>query len=256
MARRLLRFVPKKSLLIADRNFHSAELWDAAKQGGFAMLLRIQSGPRFRVIKRYPDNSYLSEVLPRTGPNKKNRGILIRMIECEIRINQRVVRYRFATNLLRATKCPAEGLVMLYHRRWEMEGAFGEFKSQLAGRDTPIRSASPKGVMAELDALLLGYYVVRRLACDAARRAKVQPLELSFRHVVQVLTDSVRNSRCTLKALYHAAAKRRNRRRMRSCPRCKKVVRCPWPVKTSADHQIVYKEVILTIIPDDPPPLS
>jgi len=138
--------------------------------------------------------------------------------------------------------------VQLYQKRWEIESAFAEFKDQLKGRNTVLRSYHPQGVMAELDALMIGYFAARRLALQAARRAKIDPLRISFRQMVEVLMLYVQRPKMSRDRLYRAAAKKQNKRRKRSYRRCKKVVRCAWPVKTAADGQILYNEVEIDIL--------
>jgi len=63
--------VPADILLLADRNFHSFELWRSAQVGGSELLLRVQKEPRLPMTQVLPDGSYLSVMLPRRGHNKK-----------------------------------------------------------------------------------------------------------------------------------------------------------------------------------------
>ena len=76
---RLWKRVPAQSLLLADRNFHSFTLWQAAVAGGWDLLIRVQSGPKFVLDQLLSDGSYLSWVYPRHGKNKKARRIRVRV---------------------------------------------------------------------------------------------------------------------------------------------------------------------------------
>jgi hypothetical protein len=246
MLPRLLPHVPAGALLVADRNFHAWAVWEAARRAGFSVLLRVQSGPRFPVLEAFADGSYRSRVCPRRGRDRTRHAIPVRVIVCRIGIGTRVTTYRLVTNLLDPTDAPAREVVGVYARRWEVETAFAEFKGQLAGRTTPLRCRGPRSVMAELDALLIGYFVVRRLALEAARREEVDPLSMSFRQVVQTVIGVM--SRPTREGVwYREAARGRNRRWKRSCPRCRKVVRCAWPVKKPGHQAFRYETAILTI---------
>ena len=248
---RLLPRVPAGSLLVADRNFHAWAVWEYARRAEFALLLRVQAGPKFPVLEPLPDGTYRSHVRPRRGRDKDRRAIPVRVLVCRITTGTRTATYRLLTNLLDPATSPAREVADVYARRWEVEGAFAEFKGQLAGRTTHLRSRTARLVMAELDALLIGYFVVRRVAAVAARRGKVDPLSLSFRRVVQTVIGAMARPTSDA-AMYREAARGRNRRRARSCPRCRKVVRCAWPVKKPGDRTIRYETATLTIEPPSP----
>jgi hypothetical protein len=96
------------------------------------------------------------------------------------------VVHRLVTTLLDERLDPAEGLVVLYHERWEQERAIDELKTHQ--RERPVlRSRTPAGVVQELYGLLLGHFVVRSLMQEAARRRGLDPDRLSFTAAVKVL---------------------------------------------------------------------
>ena len=244
LARRLLRRVPQGSLLLADRNFHSFELWQTA-HGNYDLLIRVQKGPKLPVEKVLLDGSYLSRVYPRRGKNKKGRAIVVRVIRYQWTDEQgKLQQARLVTSLGDAQVHPAAALVQLYHRRWEHELVFKEIKSQLAGRPMQIRAKDPERVLQEVDALLLGHYTVRWVMLQAARAAKVAPVALSFQGTLQVL--QVRLARVPTRRralgkrwwtqwweeLLAAVGRQRLRpRQPRRCPRARKVTRSHWPTK-------------------------
>lgn len=246
---RLLPHVPPGALLLADRNSHSWNVWAAAKRAGFSLLLRVQSGLRLPVLERFADGSSRSRVLPRRGRGKKARALPVRVIECRITIGPRTSGYRLLTAPLDPTDAPARELVDVDARRWEVEAAFAEFKGQLAGRTTHLRAGHPRAVMAELDALLIGYCAVRRPALTSARRAGADPLALSFGQAVQTIRSAMPLPRRAEAGMYREVARRRNGRRKRSSPRCRKVVRCAWPVKKPGDGTIRYEHATIAIVP-------
>jgi hypothetical protein len=243
LARRLLRRVPPDALLLADRNFHSFELWQTAQAGGYPVLLRVQKGPNFPVRRVLPDGSALSVVRPRRGPNKEGRAIVVRVLRYQWTDEKgRVQQSRLLTSLLDAAAYPAAELVALYHRRWEQELVFGEVKGQLAGRPMHIRAQEPLRVCQEVEALLLGHYTVRYVILQAARRAGVPAVQLSFRDSLRVLEVRLARipkrprgtrwwSRWWHELLTELGRQRQRPRRGRRCPRVRKVTRSHWPVK-------------------------
>jgi len=243
---RLLRFVPANSLVLGDRNFHSYHLWEQAQTRGFALLLRVASGPKFPVHKRLPDGSYLSEIRPRRcAKNRGKSSIVVRVIVYEVWHGSQRIEGRLVTNLLSMADGTARELVELYQRRWEQESAFKEVKSELAGRVTHLRGQTPTIVLQELDALLLGHYVVRSMILQAARQAGVPPIEISFTQtirIIQMRLASVPRHATSygrwFQALIDEIAQLRLRpRRSRSYPRVRKVVRCAWGVKRPHHRQ-------------------
>lgn len=74
----------------------------------------------------------------------------------------------------------AAELAELYHARWQIENAFGAFKSQLKGDGVVLRSKTPDGAEQELWALLCAYHAIRELICAAAELTDQDPLRLSF----------------------------------------------------------------------------
>lgn len=243
---RLVRHVPAGSLLVGDRNFHGYALWEQARRRGFDLLPRVASGPRFPVLERLADGSYRSEIRPRRCRATKGKSpIPVRVITYEVRHGSGVVTGRLVTSLLAVAAGPALELAELYARRWEHETALKEFKGELAGRVTHLRCQSPRLVLQELDALFLGHYVVRAMILQAARRAGVAPVDVSFRGAVRVLqlrlgalpgrpADYARWYQGLIDEI--ARLPRRPRRR-RTYPRVRKVVRCAWPVKKPHHRQ-------------------
>jgi len=252
LAERLWDSIPARSLLLGDRNFHCYPLWETARDGSWDLLLRMQSGPKFRVNQVLSDGSYLSRVYPRRGKNKKSRGIVVRVITYTYTDAEgKEHKSRLLTSLLDAVRHPAGGLVELYHKRWEQEGVFKEIKSALSQRVTHLRSHSPQRVMQELEGLLLGHFVVRHVILEVAREKGISPIEISFTGTLRVLRTRLagaskkRRSRKqgskrtewweeTKKAI---GRERLQKRRKRSCPRKKKVTRAAWPVKRKGDKE-------------------
>jgi Transposase DDE domain/Insertion element 4 transposase N-terminal len=243
---RLVRHVPAQSLLLGDRNCHSYGLFEHADQRGFDVLLRVAKGVKLPVHRRLRDGSYLSVIRPRRcRANRGKPAIAVRVIEYQVRDGSKRTRGRLVTSLLDPAGGPARELAELYACRWEHESAFRELKGELAERPVHLRGHSPRAVLQELDALVLGHYVVRGMILTAARAAGVAPVEVSFAGALQVVRmrlGSMPVARAAYARWYtelvtEIAALPRRRRRRRAYPRVRKVVRCPWPVKRPHHRQ-------------------
>jgi hypothetical protein len=88
---------------------------------------------------------------------------------------------------------------MVYHERWEEELALDEIKTHLSGREVPMRSKKPAGVVQEVYGLVLAHYVARRVMHDAAVTGCTDPDRLSF-------SDSLRILHCHLPEAPHQPA--------------------------------------------------
>lgn len=266
LAVRLWGSIPAGSLLLGDRNFHCFPLWEAARAASWELLLRLQSGPKFRVDQVLDDGSFLSWVYPRRGKNKRGRGIRVRVITYTYTdSNGTEHSARLLTSLLDAQCHPATVLVDLYHRRWEQEGVFKEIKTALAERVTQLRAHDPLRVLQELDGLLLGHFVLRGVILEVAGDQGINPVEISFTGTLRVLrtrlagTTEKRRKRARQAQrrggwaeLKKAIGRERvQKRRKRSCPRKKKVTRAAWPGKKKGDkeHPIPIFRIVSPDVP-------
>ncbi|MFV0284307.1 MAG: transposase domain-containing protein [Castellaniella sp.] len=77
------------------------------------------------------DGSYLSKLYESPKARRCNEGTVVRVIE--YRLGDGGQHHRLVTNWLEADQAPAAELAALYHRRWRIEVAIGEIKTQLAG---------------------------------------------------------------------------------------------------------------------------
>jgi IS4 transposase len=68
----------------------------------------------------------------------------------EYRLTGSDQRYRLITTGLDPLAVPATDLAALYHERWEIEGAFDEFKTHLRGARMVLRSRTPALVRQEV----------------------------------------------------------------------------------------------------------
>ncbi|MHB8188797.1 MAG: IS4 family transposase [Dermatophilaceae bacterium] len=170
-------------LVLADRNFPGYDLWGRAGATGADLLWRAGSSFPLPVHTVLADGTYLSALAP---PKDKARAgaapITVRVVEYHLLGADGAVTEVFAllTNMLDPDTAPAAELAELYHARWQIENAFGAFKSQLKGDGVVLRSKTPDGAEQELWALLCAYHAIRELICAAADLTDRDPLRLSF----------------------------------------------------------------------------
>ena len=179
----LLPFLGEGMLVLADRNFAGYDLWGQAAATGADLLWRVGSIFSLPVVTVLSDGSYLSRLSP---PKKELRAgaepIIVRVVEYHLLAADGTPSEVFAliTTMLDPDTAPAAELAELYHARWQIESAFGAFKSQLKGDGVVLRSKTPDGAEQELWALLCAYHAIRELICAAAELTDQDPLRLSF----------------------------------------------------------------------------
>src|SRR3954468_5820015 len=168
--------------------FVGLELWQAARAPGADLLWRVKSNQKFPCYKRLPDGSSLSRLRPSSGPHRRQRAVVVRLIEYRLDgVPDAEPLYRLITSLLDPESAPAAELAALYHERWEQEGAFAELKVTLPGGQLMLRSRRADLAEQELYALLLVHLALRGLMVQASRQGGCDPDTLSFIHTVRVV---------------------------------------------------------------------
>jgi len=175
-------------LVMADRNFYSFKLWQAACASGAKLLWRVKSNLGLPVEQELDDGSYMSTVYG-SEDRARRHGQRVRVIEYMLKDSATPVQdsYRLVTNILEPEQAPVLELAALYHERWEIESVFDEFKTHMRSTSTVLRSKTPGLVEQELWGLLLAHYAVRQLMERAAWQQGLDPDRLSFVHALRVI---------------------------------------------------------------------
>lgn len=194
-ARQLIRSLGAGMLVLWDAGLISYDLAAGCRQAGSHFVCRV--GRRFRLDprRRLPDGSYLAELRPSDYVRRKTGArLLVRVIEYRLddpgRPGHGQVR-RLITSLLDEQQAPAAELVEVYHARWEVEISIDEIDTHQRRPRTPLRSRTPLGVLQELYGLLLAHYAVRAVMHQAAVRAGLAPVRLSFVQTVRILRHAL-----------------------------------------------------------------
>ena len=90
----------------------------------------------------------------------------------------RLVTVTILTTLLDADKYPADALVRLRMRRWDVETNLRHLKATMGLEE--LRCKSEEGVRKEMTVFCLAYNLVRVVMLEAARRQKVRVDRVSF----------------------------------------------------------------------------
>ena len=220
LARGLLGSLHPGMLLLADRNFYSYQLWNAAAATGAHLLWRVKAGTHLPVVRPLPDGSWLTHIndpravqarLNKNGQRRRRGstlgpesgplpGITVRVIEYILAVTAddgtvRTERYRHITTLADWRAFPAAELAALYARRWAIETGFAELKTCLRGPGRVLRGKTPDLARQELWAYLAIYQAIRVIITRAAAGAGLDPGRISFTAALNAVQKTLHASR-------------------------------------------------------------
>jgi hypothetical protein len=284
LAWQLLGSLRPGMLLLADRNFYSWKLWNAAAGAGAHLLWRVTSSLRLRPLAELPDGSWLAHVddplavaarCHRNGMRRRRGsglppdagplpGMTVRVIEYRLTVTAddgtaRTERYRLLTTLLDHRAYPAAALAGAYARRWAIETGYQECKTYLRGSGRLLRAKTPALARQELWALLAVYQAVRTLIVRAAARAGTDPDRISFTAALSAARRTMAAPRRKLAAALDRAeteilAVTVPLREGRIYPRAARQARARYPSRTTAKTPISqHAAATLTITTPHPP---
>jgi hypothetical protein len=178
-------------LLLWDRGLFGYPLAERVLRTGAPLLARVPAHAVLAPTRRLGDGSYLAALCPSPADRAGGRrGLEVRGIESTHDDPNRPGcgrRNRLRTDLLRPDELPAAEAPVVSHQRWEQELAFDERKTHLSGRDVPIRSKTPAGVVQEVYGRRVAYDLIRRVIHDAAAGGGVDPDRVSFAGTLRIV---------------------------------------------------------------------
>lgn len=267
--RTLVEGLGKGDLLLGDRHFHSFTFAADLTRRKVDFLFRTQRNLKIRIEEVLGAGDFIGTLTYRCRhedlpslPNVKVVSTGTRKAKVQLQV--RVLEYRLAngewsrliTSLVDPGKYESMELVLLYHRRWDIELAYDEVKTHLSQpgggmAKTNLRSKTPRLVMQEMYALLIGYNLVRGLMMEAAEEHGLKPEEIGFvdtlvtvKHAMQSMMSgkTVDLPRMYRQLLADIAYCRNPRpRRKRQCPRVVRVkfgrflLKRPWHKEEKLD---------------------
>jgi hypothetical protein len=230
-ARRLLRDLRPRDLLLADRNFPDKAMFAGVLTQGDDFLFHLPSN-RFVKLARTPTRSGRREEWYARIPLPA--GLRQQYPELGDELPVRILQYQvpgfrpswLVTSLLDTEEFPYEEVVALYHERWRQETFHREWKHTLELSN--LRSHSGTGLLKEVLVQLTLNNVIRWLMAEAAP-PPLGPVNLKFLEAKRLILAStpamtVAPAAC-LRALYRQLLEEIARRRIvvrpgRSYPRC------------------------------------
>lgn len=195
-------------LIIADRGFHSYELWREFLATGAALLWRVSATLILEPIEVLADGSYLAEVTSKGTRSSRTRiplasvggdlrlatHIPVRVIEYQIEGHTDAAgkseTFRLITSILDPDDASAVELAEAYHQRWEIETSFREIEVQLLSNEG-LRSKTPALIRQELWGLFLAHYAIRAFMTEAADTVDLDPDRLSFTRTLNIIRRQV-----------------------------------------------------------------
>jgi hypothetical protein len=199
-------FFDKGDVLLADRAFGDYVDLAVLPQRGVDVIARLPGARKvdfrkavkrlerddawFEWSKGYQQSDILTPEQWQALPDK----ITVRVIRFAALIRGRRQRVVLVTTLLDPLFYPAQELIALYRRRWEMELTLRHLKTTMGMEQ--LRCQSPKMARKELLAYLVAYNLIRCLMAEAVAEAGVLMSRVSFKGTV----DAVRNYSAEMRA--------------------------------------------------------
>lgn len=192
LTRGLLRWLPRKSLLLADRlsgvPAFLADIYSACQQAGGHFLIRARRNLMVEKRRRLKDGSALIWVAVRDPKRARKILRILPLREIIVRVSRPGCRsqvVRLWTSLLDPRTAPALELARLYTQRWEQELYFRQMKLELRKSEL-LQSHTPATAAQEIAMLVLATAL---LAQERARAAagRVPVLRISFIKCLELL---------------------------------------------------------------------
>jgi hypothetical protein len=188
----MLERLPRGSTVLADINFGVFSVAYAADQRGNATLLRLQATRAKRMLGGKPLQDGIDQrVQWRPSREERKQHPQLPVDACVVgRIIVRQVQpgnggQPFLLALFTTHEEPAEALVDLYGKRWNIEVDLRTLKSTLQLEQ--LTCTSPEMVAKEIVMGMLAYNLVRAVTFVAAQAAGVAPRAFSFTQVRNVI---------------------------------------------------------------------
>lgn len=176
--KRFLHYLKKGDLLLLDTGFYSLEIFCLLLKQAVHFIIPIRCNGTPRLIKRFSKNDALYQI--KASPYWRNNplvpdSLIVRIITYQI---PGFRPRRLVTSLLNPEAYPAEEIIQLYHRRWEIETFFRDYKHTL--KATQWHARSLPAFWSELLFQMLLATLTRLAMAEAALKSGRLPQELSF----------------------------------------------------------------------------
>ena len=197
LLRQLLEALEKGDILLGDRAYGEYLTLASLPQQGVDVVARAHGArrPDFRRAKKrlarhdgwfeWEKGYQPSKLLSLAEWRRVPETILVRIIRFDALIRRKKRRITLVTTLLDPLDYPANELIALYARRWNLELALRHLKTSM-GMEL-LRCQTPEMAQKELVAYLVAYNLVRCLMAEVVGLAGVEMDRLSFKGAVDAV---------------------------------------------------------------------
>ena len=194
---RVREFVRKGDIILGDRAYADYVTLAGLPPEGIDVVARLSRTRKVnfrRAIKRLGRQDALfewkkgqqqSDILTPEEWKKVAEKITVRIIRFEAVIRGRKQRVTLVTTLLDPVVYPAQKLIALYARRWNLELALRHVKTTMGMEQ--LRCKTPEMAEKEVLAYLVAYNLVRCLMAEAVALAGVEMERVSFKGTVDAV---------------------------------------------------------------------
>lgn len=192
LLRNMLDSFDAGDIVVGDALFSSYFLWayllSHQIDGVFEQMGSRRKSTDFRKGKRLGEKDHLIELMkPKAKPDwmeqedydKAPEKVIIR----ELKTGGKIL----VTSLLSAKKISKKMLQDLYRRRWEIEVNFRHLKTTM--KMDSLSCKTPDMIEKEIWIYFLAYNLIRLLMAQAAVIGHLSPVDISFKHTLQLWTD-------------------------------------------------------------------
>jgi hypothetical protein len=195
LAERAMKHLPSGAVIMGDRNFGIfATVW-SAQQAGHKAIVRL-TAVRARSLRGGPigqqGDSPVSWRASRW--DGRNKGKPRPPWPADAAIEGRLIAWRVGRGqhkqwlyLFTTTSLPAEEVVAIYGRRWQIETDLRSLKQTVHLHR--IRAHSLDMMEKELLVAVMAYNLVRAIMFHAAHRSRIDPRQLSFTYACNIVLD-------------------------------------------------------------------
>jgi hypothetical protein len=193
LAERAMQHVPSGSVIVGDRNFGIFSTVYSAQQRGLSVVVRLTA-------VRAQSKSLMGGPIARAGdypvcwrPSRWD-GKGQRDWPVDACVDGRLIAWRVGRGkhkqwlyLFTTSSLPAEDVVALYGRRWNIETDLRSLKQTVRLQRITVQSADM--MEKELLAAVMAYNLVRAIMFMAAQRAQIDARQLSFTYACNIVLD-------------------------------------------------------------------
>ncbi len=260
-AQSLIKHIGEGDIILGDRAFCSYECISRIRANGGHCAMRLHQarhakldwrrgkrlGPFERLVEwqkpaAQPKTSDLSEAQWAALPATMTVRYIKTGYEDRAGEKRMVV---IATTLLDAITYPAQDILILYVKRWDIELRFRDIKTTMGMEIFHVKS--PEMANKTLEMMVIAYNLMRTMTQKAAREAGKPLVEMSFKGCLDTITSSqiifagpwwhvIKYEKMAIQVVQICAGKQIDTRPFRQEPRALKRRPKPFPLLTSPRH--------------------